>query len=82
LSRNISQADNFRCSNGNSVDQTKASSTSDLSGTVPVGATRNHVSGLPDPIDGRSQYVLNNYLKKSKKRASDASFLYKAPGGR
>lgn len=29
----------------------------------------------------RFQLQLNNYLKKSKKRASDASFLYKAPGG-
>ncbi|XP_037030333.1 bumetanide-sensitive sodium-(potassium)-chloride cotransporter isoform X2 [Bradysia coprophila] len=56
----------------------QASSTSDLSGTPIPAVSRDHVSGIPD---GRSQYVLNNYLKKSKKRASDASFLYKAPGG-
>lgn len=37
-----------------------ASSTSDLSGVAVVSsATREHVSGLPDPIDGRSQYVVN-----------------------
>lgn len=41
-----------------------ASSTSDLSGTaVPAAGTRDHVSGLPDPIDGRSQYVVNNAAK-------------------
>lgn len=35
-----------------------ASSTSDLSGTAVSSAA--HVSGLPDPIDGRSQYVVNS----------------------
>ncbi|KAJ6635705.1 Bumetanide-sensitive sodium-(potassium)-chloride cotransporter [Pseudolycoriella hygida] len=81
LSRNVSQADNFRRSVESNGGHVKASSTSDLSGNAVLSSTRDHVSGLPDPLENRTQYVVKKDPKKSKRRASDASFLYKAPGG-
>ncbi|XP_055384360.1 bumetanide-sensitive sodium-(potassium)-chloride cotransporter isoform X2 [Condylostylus longicornis] len=65
LSRNVSQA----------------SSTSDLSFTSSSQLKSNEVSGLPDPLDPKSNQFSANAIRKGKKNRDDASKLYKGPGG-
>lgn len=82
LSRNVSQVGYVNNVHHNDVRlKLKTSSTSDLSFTSGTPLKSSEVSGLPDPLDPKSNQMTSNSLRKAKKSRDDASALYKGPGG-